>query len=369
MKFIICATILPKEIEMKLPGASPAAGNFIRRMESAIKNKGYSIEECSFVALSGARELYEEYAYSQVGVVFKDKTIVKSVYDYQRMVLTKAHCGDVVLFYNIVYFDLGLVSKLKKMGVTPVLILADYTESAEEKHPIKRILSVLQRREFSKFDYGVILSEESKQFFNKCAKTVIMEGGVVLEDYSNIPYPEMTDNTRFLYAGTFSKVTGVDILLEAISKVNDPRLEFYFSGKGYLNDSIIEASQKDSRIKYLGFLDDKTYFDTLKKIHVFINPRNMTLPQNRNNFPSKVLEYLACGRPVISTKFPGYRMFEQNFIFCENDTNSLAEAIVRTSHLSDNDYHEYYSLNTEKAKNYSWEKQVEKVIDLIGLNS
>ena len=34
---------------------------------------------------------------------------------------------------------------------------------------------------------------------------------------------------------------------------------------------------------------------------VLVNPRPPSLPEHRYNFPSKILEYLTTGRPVIST--------------------------------------------------------------------
>ena len=39
----------------------------------------------------------------------------------------------------------------------------------------------------------------------------------------------------------------------------------------------------------------------MKSSRVLINPRPASLPEHRYNFPSKILEYLAVGRPVIST--------------------------------------------------------------------
>ena len=357
---------MPSEVEKNLQGASPAAGNFLRHLKNAIEKRGYEVKVCSFIAIKGAIDVYKKNGISTENAIFKDKTIIKSVHKYQKQVLETAEKGDVILFYNIVYFDFGLAEKLRKKGAIPVLILADYTDSHEEKGSvIRKLISLRTRTEFLQFDYGITLSEDSKQLFNESAKTVVMEGGVALENYINFPRPIKENVTHVLYAGTFSNVTGIDTLLEAISMVDNDQMEFWFSGKGDLEESIISASRKDSRIKYLGFMDENEYFDVLKRTHVFINPRNMTLPQNRNNFPSKVLEYLACGRPVVSTKFPGYKNFENNFIFCENDANSLADSIVRAGRLSEVDLQRYYNMNAEKAKNYSWEKQVEKVIDLI----
>ena len=366
MKFIVCASLMPWEVERNLQGASPAAGNFLRHLKKAIENRGYEVEVCSYIAIKGAADEYKKNNISTENVIFKDKTIISSVHKYKKRVLETVENGDVILFYNIAYFDFGLAKCLRNKGAIPVLILADYTESQEENGSlIRKLISMRTRKEFTQFGYGIVLSEDSKQFFNKSAKTVVMEGGVALENYTNFPCPTKENITRVLYAGTFSNVTGIDTLLEAISGVKEDNMEFYFSGKGELEESIISASKNDSRIKYLGFMDENQYFDVLKKTHVFINPRNMTLPQNRNNFPSKVLEYLACGRPVISTKFPGYRKFEDNCLFCDNGVESLVKSIEVAGKFSETDYEKYYVCNSEKAKYFSWDKQIDKMLNLI----
>jgi len=56
----------------------------------------------------------------------------------------------------------------------------------------------------------------------------------------------------------------------------------------------------DPRIRYLGFLERDELLERLRRSLVLVNPRPAGRPENRYNFPSKILEYLATGRPVIS---------------------------------------------------------------------
>ena len=127
-------------------------------------------------------------------------------------------------------------------------------------------------------------------------------------------------------------------------------------------DRVSEVAENDKRIKYLGFVSDKRYYEVLSNADVLINPRNMELLQNQNNFPSKVLEYLATGREVISTKFPGWERFTDNFRFYEGDAEILEKEI--NSVLSD-DLNCHYATNRSKAENYDWSNQVDKIIGLL----
>ena len=367
MRFIICGTILHPEVELVLPGASPAAGKYLRNLEKALRMQGHEVIYMSYVALSGAKEAYNKLNIDDNGIVYKDKTIFLSVIDYQKKVLESLRQDDVVIFYNIVYFELGLIDKIRRRGNKALLILADHTDSFKENGSLVRFL--LAKRisfEFRKFRYGIALSERAKRFFSHKASVIIMEGGIDLDCFTGIMPPVRESTTKFMYAGTLSEVTGVDILLDAIKEFDDDRAEFIISGKGGLEQSVVDAAKEDKRIKYLGFIPDKDYYQILNEIDVFINPRNMNLEQNQNNFPSKVLEYLATGRCVISTKFPGWDKFTDNFMFYDNSKAELVGAMQRVVEKDEKAMMDIFSKNKKKAEVYSWNKQAARIVAYLG---
>lgn len=366
MRFVICTTILPQVVEYALPGASPAAGKYIRNLEKALTNLGHDILEMSYIAIPGAKEAYDNLGLNSNRVVFKDKTIVKSIIHYQKMVLQNIHYDDVVMFYNVDYFDLGLVSKLNRIGARSVLILADYTSNLRENGSVLRtVIAKLIARSFKKFKYVITLSERAKQYFNAHARIEVMEGGIDFNEYKDYQVPINDGTTRYMYAGSLTEVTGVNILLEAIELNTDKNSEFYISGKGHLEAMVKEAAKADDRIKYIGFVPDEEYYRLLQRMNVFINPRNMAMEQNQNNFPSKVLEYLASGRMVISTKFPGWEKFSNCFEFCNNDAASLCNAMITTKEEMPELAERIFEHNREQARKYDWNIQAKKIIELI----
>lgn len=371
MRFVICGTMLPPEVEDILPGASPATGKFIRNMENAMIKCGYDFIEHSYVAIPGAEEAFDALNIQKGNIVFKNKTIIKSVMDYQKQVIDSLQTGDVIVFYDVVYFHIGLVDKLKKAGHKVFLILSDFSESYEENGNIIRwLLSRLIKREFKKFKYGMILSDKTGRYFNTKAKIITIEGGTDNNLYKDFDYKKEDSKIRVMYAGSFTRVQGVDIFLEAISLIpNDSpySFEFYISGKGDLSEKVEVTSEQDSRIKYLGYMSDSEYYSKIRDMDVFVNPRNMSFPQNQNNFPSKVLEYLSTGKSVISTRFPGYEKFDDNFIFYDGTVESLAKELVEAAKMvSDDTYRrQIFMTNREKAKCYDWINQVKKISALV----
>jgi glycosyltransferase involved in cell wall biosynthesis len=132
-----------------------------------------------------------------------------------------------------------------------------------------------------------------------------------------------------------------------------------------MKELLIEKSKKDNRIEYVGFLDEGAYLSLLSKANVLINPRNMDLPQNQNNFPSKILEYLATGKVIISTKFPNYQEFEENIFFCDTNTQSIADKIEFIAKNYNNIYKNQYVINRKETHRYDWSIQSKKIEQLI----
>ena len=101
----------------------------------------------------------------------------------------------------------------------------------------------------------------------------------------------------------------------------------------------------------------------LEKANILLNPRNMLLSENKNNFPSKIMEYLATGRVIVSTKFPSYRKFCDNIIFSEVSINDLSEAIEKALNKKPEEIESIYEENRKKAQEFRWEIQVKKMLD------
>jgi glycosyltransferase involved in cell wall biosynthesis len=117
-----------------------------------------------------------------------------------------------------------------------------------------------------------------------------------------LPQPPAEPAAHAIYfAGALSEPAGVNLLLDAIPHVQDPALEFWFSGRGTLEERLKQQAASDPRIRFFGFVTEAEYSEMLQKAAVLVNPRPSRLLENRYNFPSKLMEYLAAGRPVLST--------------------------------------------------------------------
>jgi glycosyltransferase involved in cell wall biosynthesis len=126
-----------------------------------------------------------------------------------------------------------------------------------------------------------------------------VDGGVT-DDWDELP-PVAPVATAVGYAGTPAEVSGTRLLLAAFRLIPDEEARLMVSGRGGLEEEVRTAALADPRIRFVGFLDRSELQRLLRAATVLVNPRESRFPENRYNFPAKLLDYLASGRPTITT--------------------------------------------------------------------
>jgi glycosyltransferase involved in cell wall biosynthesis len=123
------------------------------------------------------------------------------------------------------------------------------------------------------------------------------------------------------YAGGLSKLYGVDRLLDAILLIDSNiKLEIRFYGKGDQVTRIKEVAKFDSRVVYCGYVESNHLFSMLCRSDALINPRPSHESFSQMSFPSKLIEYLSTGRPVLTTRIISIpRDMTELFLYIENE--------------------------------------------------
>ncbi len=107
------------------------------------------------------------------------------------------------------------------------------------------------------------------------------------------------------YAGGLTRAYGVDRLVEAFRGLEDPDLRLCLYGRGELTDWLRTQADEDPRIMPPTALDRVELVARLASAAVLVNPRPIDQGFVRYSFPSKLIEYLATGVPVVTTRLPG----------------------------------------------------------------
>jgi glycosyltransferase involved in cell wall biosynthesis len=165
-----------------------------------------------------------------------------------------------------------------------------------------------------------------------------------------------------LYSGVLGEYGGVDTLLDAFLRLSDSKAQLWVCGKGR-NARLEAASRHDPRIKLWGAVDDSTLQSLSRRALAFVNPRPTSMPASRNNFPSKLLEYLRWGKPVISTWTEGLAPAYRDVLLVVDDnveafTRALQTVLQMPAALQD----ETAARIRTYAAEHSWDAQSVRLI-------
>lgn len=118
----------------------------------------------------------------------------------------------------------------------------------------------------------------------------------------DLPYEKVKEEKgSFLYfGGALYERYGITDLLSAFRK-STLNYKLLIAGHGPLGPKVNEASLADNRIIYLGEVLGKENFAYEQNAALNINPRRFSSLLDAESVPSKVLEYLVSGQPVLST--------------------------------------------------------------------
>lgn len=138
-----------------------------------------------------------------------------------------------------------------------------------------------------------------------------------------------------LYAGSLTAAYGADRLIKAALLL--PDVEFVFYGKG---DQVTQLSNcSAANIVYKGFAEADILANAMCDASILINPRPSEQDFAVQSFPSKLIEYLATGRPVLTTRIQSIPADIANlFTYIDDETpEGIAIAIRRVLDRSPKD--------------------------------
>lgn len=135
---------------------------------------------------------------------------------------------------------------------------------------------------------------------------VVLEGHADIAMGEKIPALERKRHPRVcLYAGGVSRQYGLANLVEGFRLAELPDTELHIYGPGDYVEELKTVAAEDSRIKYGGMLLSTEIVDKEMEATLLVNPRPTSEEFVKYSFPSKTMEYMSTGTPVLTTVLPG----------------------------------------------------------------
>ena len=100
-------------------------------------------------------------------------------------------------------------------------------------------------------------------------------------------------------------------------KDQDARLWLF--GSGDLVNEIEKYEEKDIRIKYFGVVPNEHVVKEQLKATLLVNPRPSMEEFTKYSFPSKNMEYMASGTPVLTTPLQGMPQEYNDYVYLFED--------------------------------------------------
>jgi|GEM_PF-93676 len=137
----------------------------------------------------------------------------------------------------------------------------------------------------------------------------------------------------FIYTGTLAARYGILDLLAAFSQLEVPAARLWVCGAGDAQSAVEDLARRDPRVTYYGRVPRAEAVALQARAHVMVNPRRPDGEFTRYSFPSKTMEYLASGRPVIMHWLPGIPEDYRPYLITPDsgDAQGLAAAMRRVA--------------------------------------
>lgn len=293
-------------------------------------------------------------------------------------------CSDkednVIIAYSVHGPFLGVLAyaKRKRPWVKTCLIapdLPEYMIPEERKTLLYRMLKSLDRRVIDRrlrsVDCFVVLTQYMKDALHiERRPSVVVEG--MAELGMRIAAVQDCDAVKcntIAYTGTLEKRYGILDLVESLKYLEDPKCELILAGYGDAVGEIEDAARHDSRIRLVGMVSHEEALSIQRSATVLVNPRPNIGAYTKYSFPSKTLEYLSSGRPVVMYRLDGVPAeYDPYLVYIDgNGPWAIAEALKRILSRSRYELNEWGKRGQNFAlyeKNNT--KQAERIMNMIG---
>jgi len=285
---------------------------------------------------------------------------VTSYFEIRRIIKDKKI--DAIVLYSVPTNGLQAINAAKKYRIPVIFRAIDVLNRLVAYPPLRRPTRMLEKRVYPKADLVLslspALSRYVEQFGAKREKIKELLIPVDTDIFHAMPPPEelrqkwgfTPDNKIVLFIGTLFDFSGLDTVIpkfsEVVKKIPEARLLIVGDGpQRQKMESIVKETGLGDKVTITGFQPYDTMPQYIALADVCLNPFLIT-DATRDIFPSKIVQYLAGGKPVIATPLPGVTAItpgnEQGMVFAA-DAEAITKNIIVL--LNDKAYREKLGQN------------------------
>lgn len=282
-------------------------GSFPKRYKKLwIKSYSFSHKEnatydwnVGFINLTGIKEISRYYTLKpQIRKWLKEES------SHTKVLIAYAMTGT---FTSIIKY-----AKRRNQNILTCLIVPDlprYMNISNNKSLMYDIFKTIEIKVIEKhmkyINCYVLLTKYMRKALSINCPSVVVEG--IAE--ANGPEPmkiTYKDSIKIIaYTGGLYQKYGILELIRSFRQLNNKNYRLVLCGTGDCDAAIMEESRHDNRIIYKGVMERAKILNLQREATVLVNPRRNNENYTKYSFPSKIIEYLSSGTPVIAYKLHG----------------------------------------------------------------
>lgn len=180
------------------------------------------------------------------------------------------------------------------------------------------------------YDSYILLTEQMNSVVNpKCRPWMVMEG---LVDTHMTAVENRLENKAaeriIMYAGELYEEYGIKNLIEAFIRLKGDDLRLHIYGNGRMAEEMPKYTQFDPRVRYFGMVENRLVVESQLKATLLLNPRKSSEELTKYSFPSKNVESMVSGTPLVTTPLAG--MPEEYYPFVYLFSDETVEGLGQT---------------------------------------
>ena len=268
------------------------------------------------------------------------KRIVIVIYLFAKIVkwrLTSKYKKNLIIFdilnisTSIVSLFVSKILRIKAVSIVTDLPYLMYVLKDEESI-LDKLSIKLQNRLLSSADGYVFLTKAMNETLKQKKPYCIIEGladiHLLSSDKNEVVIKE---NEIFHYSGGLYEKFGVKAMIDAFMLINHKNIRLHLFGNGDLINYIQKCIEKDTRIVFFGYRENSEVLKDQLSSLVLLNPRFTHEDYTKYSFPSKTIEYMASGIPLLTTRLPGIpqEYFDFVYVFEEENVEGYRMAMDR----------------------------------------
>lgn len=228
-------------------------------------------------------------------------------------------------------------------------------------------------RAFLKYFHVISISQPIIEDFN-IKNSILIEGGLpdkTIQKFSaeKPKNRDLSSSFKLVFAGGLELENGIPQILKAMDMLKDENVELYLYGSGPLEKYVENSYSNSPNIHIMGQVQHIEVIEAIKNADLLLNIRLDKKISTKYFFPSKLIEYLSSGTPVLSTNFESMPVEYQKYIYLtEEDPQSIFSQIMKIKAIPDFQRTAYSHSGREWVlREKTWQSQSKKILDWASL--